>query len=181
MAFGRGWRRRPAAGYWRRGAPRAASASPPEPAVAVPALGPLPISAPVSPSGGLARLKQRADFLRVAATRRRAVLPGLVLQAAPRPERSAAAPALGVGFTASRKVGNAVTRNRAKRRLRAAAAAILPERGRPGTDYVLIARASTADRPYALLLADLAAALQRVERRRVERDTQLAERRQGAV
>ena len=103
----------------------------------------------------------RAEFLRVAAARRRAVLPGLILQAAPRPEPSAAV--LGVGFTASRKVGSAVRRNRAKRRLRAAAAAVIPVLGRPGTDYVLIARAGTADRPYPALLADLAAALRRVE------------------
>ena len=106
----------------------------------------------------------RADFLRVAAAGRRAVQPGLILQAAPRPQPGAAAAPLGVGFTASRKVGNAVRRNRAKRRLRAAAAAMIPAHGRPGTDYVLIARAGTADRPYGALLADLAAALRRVER-----------------
>ena len=73
---------------------------------------------------------------------------------------------LRVGFTASRKVGNAVIRNRAKRRLRAAAAQILPVQGSPGTDYVLIARAATAARPYGALVADLAAALRRVERSR---------------
>jgi ribonuclease P protein component len=67
-----------------------------------------------------------------------------------------------VGFTASRKVGNAVTRNRAKRRLRSAAAAILTGNGRPGTDYVLIARSTTVDRPYKALIADLEAALRRV-------------------
>ena len=75
---------------------------------------------------------------------------------------------LRVGFTASRKVGNAVMRNRAKRRLRAAAAQILPVQGSPGTDYVLIARGTTAGRPYAALIADLAAALRRVERSRAE-------------
>ena len=69
-----------------------------------------------------------------------------------------------VGFTASRKVGNAVIRNRAKRRLRAAAAAILPTLGKPGTDYVLIARSGTAARPYAALLADLETGLRRIER-----------------
>jgi ribonuclease P protein component len=67
-----------------------------------------------------------------------------------------------VGFTASRKVGNAVARNRAKRRLRNAAASILPDKGKPGTDYVLIARASTVDRPYGALIADLETALRRV-------------------
>ena len=106
----------------------------------------------------------RADFLRVAAARRRAVFPGLILQAAPRPQSGAATAPFGVGFTASRKVGNAVRRNRAKRRLRAAAAALIPTHGRPGTDYVLIARAATADQPYGALLADLATALRRVGR-----------------
>jgi len=70
-----------------------------------------------------------------------------------------------VGFTASRKVGNAVVRNRAKRRLRAAAAEVLARDGRPGTDYVLIARAGTGERDYAELVGDLAAALRQIERR----------------
>jgi ribonuclease P protein component len=106
-------------------------------------------------------LKTRADFLRVAATPARAVRPGLILQAAPRAE---AAAELRVGYTASRRVGNAVARNRAKRRLRAAAAAILPQRGRAATDYVLVARADTVRRPYAQLLADLEGALRQLGR-----------------
>jgi ribonuclease P protein component len=115
--------------------------------------------------GGLVTLKTRADFLRVAATRRRAVTPGLILQAARRPEESGCVALVRIGFTASRKVGNAVTRNRAKRRLRGVAAAILLGKGKPGTDYVLIARAGTVDRPYDALIADLAAALRRVDHR----------------
>jgi ribonuclease P protein component len=87
------------------------------------------------------------------------------LQAAPRAAGEEGAAVVRVGFTASRKVGNAVVRNRAKRRLRAAASQILADQGTPGTDYVVIARAATAGRPYAALVADLAAALHRVDRR----------------
>jgi len=114
----------------------------------------------------LTRLKTRGDFLRVAASRVRAARPGLVLQAAPQPGDPAAA--LRVGYTASRRVGGAVQRNRAKRRLRAAAVAVLPRCGAAGVDYVLIARDGTAKRPYAELLADLEGALRQVARRRRE-------------
>ena len=110
----------------------------------------------------LVRLKIRSDFLRVAAGRIRAVRPGLILQAAPQPGEGLAAPR--IGFTASRRVGNAVARNRAKRRLREAAAAVLARHGRPGTDYVLIARGETGARRYAELLADLEGALRQLAR-----------------
>lgn len=115
-------------------------------------------------ANGLVRLKTRADFLRVAASRRRAVRPSLVLQAAPQPPATDGGAGVRVGFTASRKVGNAVVRNRAKRRLRAAAADVLPRSGRPGTDYVLIARAATGERVYADLVGDLEAALRQIDR-----------------
>ena len=70
---------------------------------------------------------------------------------------------LRVGFTASKKVGNAVTRNRAKRRLRAAAREVIAVEGRPGWDYVLVGRPdATAAAPWADLLADLRRALVRV-------------------
>ena len=115
-------------------------------------------------ASGLARLKTRADFLRVAAGRRRAVRPGVMLQAALQPDDSGCS-AVRVGFTASRRVGNAVVRNRAKRRLRAAAAEVLPRLGRAGTDYVLIARGETGERPYAELVGDLESALRQIDRR----------------
>ena len=110
----------------------------------------------------LSRLKTRAEFLRVAAARARAARPGLVLQAAPRPDEPEGE--LRVGYTASRRVGNAVVRNRAKRRLRAAAAAVLPRHGKAGVDYVLVAREGTGTRPYAALLGDLEGALRQLAR-----------------
>ncbi len=124
--------------------------------------------------GRLATLKIRADFLRVAATRRKAVTPGLILQAAAQPGPADEGPPR-IGYTASRKVGNAVIRNRAKRRLREAAAEVLPVLGASGTDYVLIARSGTAERPYPALLDDLAGALRRIERSPVGRRPRRAE------
>lgn len=67
-----------------------------------------------------------------------------------------------VGFTASRKVGGAVARNRAKRRLRAVADRVIPLRAEADRDYVLIARAVTLKRPFADLVRDLDRALMRV-------------------
>jgi ribonuclease P protein component len=87
----------------------------------------------------------------------------LTLETCPTPEDSAQPERIRVGFTASRKVGNAVARNRAKRRLRAAAAALLPLYGSPGNDYVLVARTATLTRPFPALLDDLKAALVRTK------------------
>ena len=68
-----------------------------------------------------------------------------------------------MGFTCSKKVGNAVARNRAKRRLREIARHVLPEHGVPGWDYVLIGRPEiTATRPFQVLLDDLRQALRKV-------------------
>ena len=88
--------------------------------------------------------------------------PGLILQTLPRGDSDPTPAALRVGFTASRKVGIAVTRNRARRRLKAAAAAVMPEHAAAGFDYVLIARGTTASRPYAELVGDLETALRRL-------------------
>ena len=106
----------------------------------------------------LDRLRIRADFLRAARGIRRSN-GSLTLETCPTPEPALKPDAMRVGFTASKKVGNAVARNRAKRRLRAAAAALLPLYGVAGHDYVLVARTATLARPFPALLEDLKAAL----------------------
>jgi len=105
-------------------------------------------------------LSKRADFLRAARGIRK-VVGALTLEVCPTPAADAKPGMLRVGFTASKKVGNAVVRNRCKRRLREAARALLPLYGRHGHDYVLVARATTLNRPYAALLDDLAQALRK--------------------
>ena len=111
------------------------------------------------------RLLRRPEFLAVAGARRKWVAPGLILQARPHDGRQRppdGGPGLRLGLTASKKVGNAVARNRARRRLRAAAREVLAVHGAPGHDLVLIARAGTLTRVYADLLADLGAGLRRL-------------------
>jgi ribonuclease P protein component len=104
-------------------------------------------------------LKKRADFLRAAAARRQGA-PGLLLQGR---DRQDGTDGVRVGFTCSRKIGNAVTRNRAKRRLRALAREVLPGAARPGWDYVLVGRpGTTVERDFALLRDDLVSALRGV-------------------
>lgn len=101
----------------------------------------------------LPRLKRRREFLRVAERGKRAGRPGLVLQAL----GGTGAP-LRVGFTATKKLGGAVVRNRAKRRLREAARLVLTDPPE-GWDLVLIGREATASRPFDALVADLSGAL----------------------
>jgi len=104
-------------------------------------------------------LKKRAEFLAAARARRQGTA-GFLLQARRRSTEENHG-GIRVGFTCSKKVGNAVMRNRAKRRLRAIAAAILPEQGQPGWDYVLVGRpGATIERPFESLLSDLERALQ---------------------
>lgn len=104
-------------------------------------------------------LKKRRDFLTLArATSVR--MPGMIVQGR---DRADGRRPIRIGYTCSRKVGNAVTRNRAKRRLRAAARAVLAREGQVGWDYVLIGRRdATIARPFTRLLEDLSAALMRL-------------------
>ena len=110
-----------------------------------------------TPPPKLECLKKRWQFLAVA--KGRSFARGAVLvQVAPRAP-DAARPVVGLGFTATKRIGDAVTRNRAKRRMREAARLMVPLHGLPGHDYVIIARASITTRDWARLLDDVKSAL----------------------
>lgn len=105
-------------------------------------------------------LERRSDFLRVGSSGLKRVTPAFILQAAPRPVDAAGSP-IHVGFTASRKVGNAIARNRAKRRLRALTDRLIAEAD-PALDYVLIGRTQTLTHDFAAMEKDLRAALKKI-------------------
>ena len=103
----------------------------------------------------LRRLVRRSEFL-AANAGKRVPMPGFVLLVR---ERADDDPAMGVGFTVTKKIGNAVVRNRMKRRFRSLAREILPESGVAGADHVLIGRSGGLERDYALLGSELHKAL----------------------
>ncbi|HUC19586.1 MAG TPA: ribonuclease P protein component [Acetobacteraceae bacterium] len=103
------------------------------------------------------RLKRRAEFLRVAAAGRKLPAGALMLQALARGD----AEPVRVGFTVTRKVGNAVVRNRARRRLREAARLVFAERQARGFDLVLVGRPATLGVDFERLKGELNRALDR--------------------
>ena len=104
------------------------------------------------------RLTKRSEFL--ACARAPSSAKGaVVVQALPRGDDTAL---VRVGFTATKRIGGAVERNRAKRRMREAARALLPDFGAPGVDYVIIARGGVLTRPWPRLLDDVKTALLRL-------------------
>ena len=121
-----------------------------------------PPAASWCPGRRLDVLRKRSDFLAAARAKRQGTATMMVQGR----DRRDGDPCVRVGFTCSKKVGNAVARNRAKRRLRAVAREVLAANGQPGWDYVLIGRAGeTGLRPFDDLRRDLAFALGRMRGR----------------
>jgi len=114
-----------------------------------------PVVGDVAESVTIERLKTRPQFL-AAAKGASCARGAVVVQVLDRHDQQNL---IRAGFTATRKIGGAVDRNRAKRRLREAARALLPVHGRPGRDYVFIARGGTTARPWLRLLDDVKSAL----------------------
>ncbi len=109
----------------------------------------------------LTTLKRRSEFLRIRGGAR-CPTPPFVLERKPRAEPAAASSPPRFGFTVTKAIGGAVERNRIRRRLKAAVAAVAASSARPGQDYVLIARKDALDIPFDALKKDLERAFHRV-------------------
>ena len=117
----------------------------------------------LSRSGPIVTIRARRDFLRVQSKGQKKVMPGFVLHIF---ERGVSKPphinAPRAGFTASKKVGGAVQRNLAKRRMRALVRDIIGPKARAHHDYVVVARAQILTRSYRLLEKELKNGLMRL-------------------
>ena len=123
----------------------------------------------LDPARTIARITVRRDYLRTAKGQR-AARPTLVLQAIPQKPGLHETPR--IGFTCSKKVGKAVARNRARRRLTHAARDVMSQNARPGFDYVVIGRSATVEAAFDDIVRDLQSALKSVHtpRQRSRRD-----------
>ena len=119
-------------------------------------------------------LRQRRDFLFVQQKGVRQVMTHFILQAAVKPTSTASQPAFSyrTGVTASKKVGNAVARNRAKRRMRVLFSKLECDHAPSGTDYVLVARRSLVQAAWTELLADFSIAAKRIHKKLIKTATQ---------
>ena len=117
-------------------------------------------------SNRLTRILKRPEYLRVKQHGTSVAELGMVIQAAPVANSSGYCHPR-VGFTVSKRVGNAVKRNRARRRLKSIASDVLPKEGFQSWDYVFIGRLVTLDRPYDLLLEDARAALRKIHQKNI--------------
>ena len=117
-------------------------------------------------SNCLTRILKRPEYLRVKQQGISVAELGLVIQAAPVANSSSYLQPR-VGFTVSKRVGNAVKRNRARRRLKSIASDVLPKDGFQSWDYVFIGRVVTLDRPYDLLLQDTRVALRKIHQKTI--------------
>jgi ribonuclease P protein component len=108
-------------------------------------------------------LTKRADFVLAAGSGFKCVKPSVIIQLRKRTGKDTApATAIRVGYTATKTLGNAIIRNRTKRRMRAAAARLVPELGVAGCDYVFIGRASANKGTFEALLTDMRLCLKRL-------------------
>ncbi|MBI36466.1 MAG: ribonuclease P protein component [Alphaproteobacteria bacterium] len=108
-------------------------------------------------------LKMRSDFIRIASKKRYWSTPGLTLQVSETPRETYDKSVIRIGYTASKKVGNAVKRNRARRRLRETVRKLMPFQAETGNDFVIIARSETVSRPFQDLLSDLELSLKKLD------------------
>ena len=114
----------------------------------------------------ITHLRKRSEFLKVRTARLRYVRQGLIMQMREHnldEKESDDVGSLRLGFTVSKKVGNAVVRNRVKRRLKSAAKAILPTQALANRDLVIIGRQYTLKQPFQELLNDLEYALKKLK------------------
>ena len=115
----------------------------------------------------LLRLKKRSDFLRVASSKRRFVIKSMVIQYTKQnlhDELNQVPASIGLGFTVTKKQGNAVIRNRIRRRLKEAANIVFSEDGKKGYDYVIIGRLIAKDRPFGDLVNDMRFSLKHIHK-----------------